>query len=395
MSSSKIQRYSVGEYKLIVNGTDGVGNIVFDTGSTSGQPSTKGSVIIDGNLTVIGDTTTITSTDLVITDNTIKLGKQIVGPGEQQSVGMTLGQGGVIVDRGNENNVGLFFHEQLQSRDGANNVNGAFILGKIQPDSEVLPSDNAGVLDTKTVGLYLNSIDTTKGNDLNFLRYSVVDAFNQLPRLSVFGTIDYEEGIFPYAGSIGNRTIAISTDESDRISRGGRYDDDLIPNIRAVTDYVRAHYERNFQSQLISPGPDGFVTPGNFATGFSIIDLSSTDAGDPVSKVDIRINDLVNPVATYFQSEIRLFDVKVNNNTLSTAIIDGDLILSGNGIGSVKVISPLNLQKIADPSQPANGTTVYAKDEADGGTGIFFINEVGTQDELISRNKALLFSIIF
>ena len=47
----------------------------------------------------------------------------------------------------------------------------------------------------------------------------------------------------------------------------------------------------------------------------------------------------------------------------------------------------------ADP--PAEGVTLYSKALGDGGTGLFFINEDGTQDEFVSRNKALLYSIIF
>jgi len=42
-----------------------------------------------------------------------------------------------------------------------------------------------------------------------------------------------------------------------------------------------------------------------------------------------------------------------------------------------------------------NNFALYSKTLADGGTGLFFINSDGTADELVSRNKALLYSIIF
>jgi hypothetical protein len=247
--------------------------------------------------------------------------------------------------------------------------------------------------------LYTNTVNTTNGTDLYFLSDSDNNSLGRFgpegPRLTVFQSSDYEERIFPYTGAPGSRTIAVNENQPDRISRGGRYDDDLIPNIKAVTDFVRAHYERNFQSQLISPGPDGFVSPGNFATNFSLVELSSTDAGDPVTKIDFKVNDISTPVATYFATEIRLFDVNVVGNTLSTSLTDGNLILTGNGTGSVQITSQMNFTKTTDPVQPADGTSIYAKVEADGGTGLYFINENGTQDELISRNKALLYSIIF
>lgn len=374
MSSSKIQRFSVDYFNVKINSG---GIIEFDAG-------TSGEVIIDGDLTVLGNTTTIESTDLVVSDNTITLNSGETGSG------VTLGSAGILVDRGILSNVGLFFDEsRVFTNPGLIPVQptaGAFIFANSDGDGN--PTNN-------TVGIYTSTVNTTNGNDLYFLSDSDSNSLGRFgangPRLTVFQTSDYEKRVFQYTGS----DIAINTASADRISRGGRYDDDVVPNIRAVTDYVKAHYERNFQQRLISPGPDGFVTPGNFATGFSIVEMFSTDAGDPVSKVDINVNDLSNPVATYFETEIKLFNVRIADNILSTDILDGDLILTGNGEGLVKFTSPANLTKLQDPAQPTDGTTIYAKDEADGGTGIFFVNEVGTRDELISRNKALLYSIIF
>lgn len=374
MSSSKIQRFSVDYFNVKIN--EG-GIIEFDAG-------TSGEVIIDGDLTVLGNTTTIESTDLVVSDNTITLNSGETGSG------VTLGSAGIIVDRGILSNVGLFFDEsRIFTNPGLIPVQttaGAFIFANSDGDGN--PTNN-------TVGIYTSTVNTTNGNDLYFLSDSDSNSLGRFgangPRLTVFQTTDYEKRVFQYTGS----DIAIDTASADRISRGGRYDDDVVPNIRAVTDYVKAHYERNFQQRLISPGPDGFVTPGNFATGFSIVEMFSTDAGDPVSKVDIKVNNLSNPVATYFETEINLFNVRITDNILSTDILDGDLILTGNGEGLVQFTSSANFSKILDPAQPTDGTTIYAKDEADGGTGIFFVNEVGTRDELISRNKALLYSIIF
>jgi hypothetical protein len=375
MSSSKIQRYGVDFYNLKINDS---GVIKFDAAE----------VTIDGDLTVLGETTTIESQDLVVTDNTITLNNGETGNG------ITKDSAGIVIDRGNFINVGIFFDENRSfTNTGAvpiQTTTGAFILSAA--DGNGNPTNN-------TIGLYTNTINTTNGTDLYLLSNSDSASLGRTgangPRLAVAQTSDYEERIFSYTGTVGNRSIAVSTSQPDRISRGGRYDDDLIPNIRSVTDYVKAHYERNFQNLLIAPGPDGFVAPGQFATGFSSIELFATDAGDPISKIEFKVNSSSTPVATYFSSEIRLFSVNIIGNTLSTSVSNGDLILSGNGAGVVKITTPLTLTKTANPNQPTNGTTIYAKDEADGGTGLFFVNDIGTQDELISRNKALLYSIIF
>jgi hypothetical protein len=375
MSSSKIQRYGVDFYNLKINDS---GVIRFDAAE----------VIIDGDLTVLGETTTIESQDLVVTDNTITLNNGETGNG------VTKDSAGIVIDRGNFTNVGIFFDENRSFTNTSavpiQTTTGAFILSAA--DGNGNPTNN-------TIGLYTNTINTTNGTDLYLLSNSDSASLGRTgangPRLAVAQTSDYEERIFSYTGTVGNRSIAVSTSQPDRISRGGRYDDDLIPNIRSVTDYVKAHYERNFQNLLIAPGPDGFVAPGQFATGFSSIELFATDAGDPISKIEFKVNSSSTPVATYFSSEIRLFSVNIIGNTLSTSVSNGDLVLSGNSAGVVKITTPLTLTKTADPNQPINGTTIYAKDEADGGTGLFFVNDIGTQDELISRNKALLYSIIF
>lgn len=373
MSSSKIQRYGVDYYNLRIN----------NGGTIELDPGPDGSVRIDGDLTVLGTTTTIESQDLVITDNTI-----ILNDGES-GVGVSQQTAGISIDRGLVPNVGLFFDETLPFTNPgltpAQNTNGSFILSE---------SNNDGVPNRNTIGLYTSTINTTNGRDLYFLSNSDFQAnFGASgPRLTVFQTTDYERRVFPYTG-LGN--IEVDPNESDRISRGGRYDDDVIPNIRAVTDFVKAHNERNFQNRLISPGPDGFVSAGQFATSFSEIELSSVDAGDTISKIDFKVNSLIDPVATYFESEIRLFDVRITENAITTSDLDSDLVLSGNGDGYVTLQSPLSFPKTTDPDTPQDGTVIYAKDEADGGTGLFFVNEQGTQDELISRNKALLYSIIF
>ena len=57
--------------------------------------------------------------------------------------------------------------------------------------------------------------------------------------------------------------------------------------------------------------------------------------------------------------------------------------------------TPGTFTRQTDPATPADGVTLYSKPLADGGTGLFFVNEDTTADEIASRNKALLFSIIF
>ena len=48
-----------------------------------------------------------------------------------------------------------------------------------------------------------------------------------------------------------------------------------------------------------------------------------------------------------------------------------------------------------DPTAPGEGIKLYSKTMSNGGTGLFFINKSNRQDELISKRKALVFSMVF
>jgi len=50
---------------------------------------------------------------------------------------------------------------------------------------------------------------------------------------------------------------------------------------------------------------------------------------------------------------------------------------------------------LLDPSAPDNGIKIYSKSQAGGGTGLFFVNKDNTADEIISRNRSLVFSMLF
>ena len=48
-----------------------------------------------------------------------------------------------------------------------------------------------------------------------------------------------------------------------------------------------------------------------------------------------------------------------------------------------------------NPALPSEGVRIYSKEPSEGKTGIYFVNEDNNNDELISKNRALLLSIIF
>ena len=100
--------------------------------------------------------------------------------------------------------------------------------------------------------------------------------------------------------------------------------------------------------------------------------------------------------ALFYDDRVEIGNLRFNDNILTNIDLIGDVVIRGSGTGVVQVDSVAQLTAQTDPTtDPDDGVLLYGKAEGDGGTGVFFRNAVGTQDELISRNKALLFSIIF
>ncbi len=343
MSTSKVAKYGVDLYKIILNDS-GVFDIDF--------VGANGSVNINGNLNVTGETTTIQSTELEIADNTITVNSGETGPG------VTLGTAGIIVDRGVLSNANFLYDESLD----------AYVNGVVQAFNGAFAFRDDS---NNPIGIYTSSINSGEGNDLNLLPGQEVGVVN------VTGTLDYEKQVFPYVGN----AIQPNPSTSNRLSLP--FDDDVIPNIKSVIDYVRDYHLYNWQDAIKAPTPDGNTS----------VQVYDTEGGSPTSRFDINING--NTVAQFFSTQTNIEEIKIEDASIASLNINSNLTLSANGTGSVYTVFPFNFAKSLDPIAPIDGVKVYSKAEADGGTGLFFINENGTNDELISRNKALLYSIIF
>ena len=48
-----------------------------------------------------------------------------------------------------------------------------------------------------------------------------------------------------------------------------------------------------------------------------------------------------------------------------------------------------------DPAQPTDGLKIYTKTQGVGKTGLYYVNSNNVRDELISKNRSLLLSMIF
>ena len=207
MSANIIRVY--GDYKIQTIGGSSTDRraITIDSGDW-------GSVNIIGNLNVSGNasaisTTSITTTNTDITDNIIFLNVGEEGDGITARDGQR--QAGIEIVRGDRKNAQILFDENIawDDRTRATSKNGLFVLK---------------TNDDHISGIRLNYVDTAGGN---LYLISNSGGPNTTGVISVTGTNNYEEQVLYY-----------NNDHTITIPLASR-NDDIIPNIKAVIDYVK------------------------------------------------------------------------------------------------------------------------------------------------------------
>jgi hypothetical protein len=129
------------------------------------------------------------------------------------------------------------------------------------------------------------------------------------------------------------------------------------------------------------------------------------DTGSNIGFVQITGNLLVNGITTAIESESEIrFDI----NGVTQAIINSDgliidnIQINNNTIKNISVLDRISFDSVISlkakaEDQPSNPgyVSLYAKSfPGTGGTGVFFVNTEGPPDELISKTKAFLYSLI-
>ena len=345
---SKVVRVKDGNYKIVVDNpghADG-GLITLDT--TGGYTTDRGKVVVTGDLEVKGTTTTVESTDTTIADNIIVLNNGQSGSGISASLQY---QSGIEIDRGSLPNARVLFDESVPYVSGGSSGSGSFTF-----------ENSAGQL----LPVSFNSLN------------SLGDLYITTPTgaINVAGTVDYETNVFTYVG-------ANIVDGGSGVVRNNDY----IPNAKGVVDYITYALSTNFQDQ-ISEDDTSVVTDD-----FSVTGTEST--------VKVTVDGIIS--AGFFTNRVELAGLQVIENEIQTLDSLGkDLILSANSTGTVRINDTLQINETPgdndpalDPAAPDEGIKLYSKVQGTGSTGLFYVNRSNTQDENISKNKALVFSMIF
>jgi hypothetical protein len=341
---SKVLSVNNGNYTVKV---EAGGQILLDTarGSfVSGKPA--GTVVIRGSLEVEGTTTTVESNDTLINDNILTLNNGQAGAGISASKNY---QSGIEIDRGSEANASFVFDDSVSWNIGGDSGTGGFKLFTGSGDKTTLV------------------LDGIKSNAALF-----IDTGNNA--ISVTNATDYETRVFPYAGGV---------------ITGGALDDDLIPNAKAVVDYVTFAGQNVLQDRI----EEGTTTK-------TFVETKDFEVTGAASQVKIAVNS-VDKICVY-QNSIELEDIVIQGSQIMTSSSNENLRLEAAGTGSVQINDKLLITTTSqaddaavDPLAPSTGSIIYTKAEGSGGSGVFFVNSSTTQNELISNNRSLLYSMIF
>jgi len=347
---SRVVRVKDGNYKIVVDnpGDASGGLITLDT--TGGYSTDRGKVVITGDLEVKGITTTVESTVTTIADNIITLNEGQTGAGISAALGY---QAGIGIDRGSLSEARFVFDESAPFNTGGSSGTGAFVFENAA--GQKLP---------------------VNFNSLNAEGPLYISTPNSA--INVAGTVDYEENVFNYSGGV-------ITDPGSGIVV---LNDDFIPNAKGVVDYVDYALENNLQDA---------IEEGDTRVAAEDFDETAVE-----SRVKVTVDGIVS--AEFFTNRFVLSELQILGNEISTndAVSNQDLVLSANGTGTVKIKDVFELTETPndddaslDPSAPAEGVRIYSKTEDTGGSGVYFVNKSNTSDELISRNRSLVFSMLF
>ena len=332
--------------------------ITLDTGpAVSG-----GSVRVTGNLVVEGDTVNVNTTNLTIEDNIISLNTGEVGPG------ITLVYSGIEIERGNTTSTSP--------------QNNASFLYDESTDSWILAHGSApGPFNFDASSLRLKQILTNATTDSG--------------DLTLIGT---GTGVVKVGDRGGSGYETLVTDDDD------------VPNKKFVDDAIL----NNPTFQIVAPQSqdtkvviaDKEITPNTSGTAGSLAYFTATTTHSTYgeSAVSIIVDNAL--VGQFYTNRFEVGDLEIgggadrNEITSRAGITNENIYIRTQGTGKLQTNYAMQFEKIGTvPSYVSNNVLLYAATPGIGTSGVYFVNDsaevVKQNGELISKNKALVFSMLF
>ena len=318
------------------------GTIKLDTGPG------VGTVVVTGNLQVEGTAVTVDVADLSIEDNIITLNKNEAGNG------VTLIYSGIKVDRG--------------------------------PDTDNYPP---------SAFVFNENIDAWQiafGDDGS---YSFANSKLKLKEILTESTQDGGD-LFLIGAGTGVLTVTGTAHYEDQVT-----DDDDIPNKKYVDDAIRD----NPTFQVLDNDTRVIVSDKEVAGSLSyLFDNTGYTTVEDDSAVSIIVDGGLS--AQFYNNRIESGNLELgggeerNEITSRNGITNLNVIVRTQGTGKLETNYALELDQIAvTPAFVPNSTIVYSADPEIGQSGLWFVNDSPVVNrrsgEFISKNKALIFSMLF
>jgi hypothetical protein len=347
---SKFLKVLDGNYNIKVQ--DG-GEITLDTGLA------VGTVYITGNLEVQGTTTTIDTANLTIEDNTILLNKGELGSG------VTEVTSGIQIDRGSLPDVQILFSETQTWQEPLSNYSSTPRSGGF---SFTRTTDGA------EIGIRTNSIKSLTSPGV----------INLEPTGS--GTVRIEGANYHTALLAENAAYPLLLDR--------------FPGGANATPLSSTVPNKRYVDQAIFDAVSS-LAPTSIASANTSVDTEDTGVGDSTSRVTITVdgtltNEFYLDYAKFHQMNIDLAELRIDQSTIMANITGGDLILQAQGTSSVRIDDTLMIKATgANPAYDGIGLKLYANTQGTGKTGLFYVNTSNIRDEIVSKNRSLLFSMLF
>ena len=301
-----------------------------------GPPSAGGQVLVSANLVVEGDTLTVEAENLNVKDNIIQLNFGEAG------AGVSLRYSGLQIDRGTLSPASLFWDENDDS----------FNLATGSPETTF-------------------NYDTT-------LRLKKITTDTVSPDLELIG---YGTGVITVAGTVNYENQVT--------------DDDDVPNKKYVDDSIRD----NPTFQIIDENTRVIVSDKEVSGSLQYLIDNTGYSSFGESAVSVLIDNTLN--TQFYANRAIIQGLEFNQNEPSNPAItvnstNDNIFLQTNGTGKVRTNYGVQLDQISiDPAYVPGSTIQYSKNPGIGDTGLYYRNTNNNTDELISKNKALLFSMIF
>ena len=329
----------------------------------TGPAASGGSVRVTGDLVVEGQTLNVAAANLNITDNIIKINDGETG------AGITLVYSGLEVERGSLSNASLLYDETVDTWLIANNT----APGPFNYDESNL----------RLRRIYTNP--TTDDGDLTLIGTGT-------GLVKVFGTTTYEAQILAREAAVPGSV------------------DDVLPNKKYVDDAIL----NNPTFQIVAPQgqdtrviiADKEITPDISTTAGSLAYFTAQTGFPNIgeSKVSIIVDN--NLVGQFFNNRLEISDLEIgggldsNEITTKNGITNLNIFVRTQGTGKLQTNYALQLEKIGvTPAYVSNNILVYGDTPGVGTSGVWFVNdsaEAAKQNgELISKNRALVFSMLF